>query len=195
MVDDTQTYNIQEAERYDDNYGTKQEVISNQINTGRVRCFQCGTLFSTSGSACDTFDSSDPEQQDFCQPGEVCLWYSWRQSDSTVSVIRECLSKAVLLGSVDNPLIVQPFCEPQVIAEDSGSRTEACLCDSDLCNLRQVENKPEIYRSVDNRNEVVPNSKNSINEGDFIGSLTEDNIFNNEIFHSSAVRSNPERVK
>ena len=106
MDDETQNYKLQKVEtsarqRYgDNNYGTQppeSEVITNQINTGRVSCFQCGTLFSASGSACNTFDSSDPEQQDFCQPGEVCLWYSWRQSDSTVSVIRECLSESVLL--------------------------------------------------------------------------------------------------
>ena len=48
-------------------------------------------------------------------------------------MIRECVDTSVLLGPIENPLRVKPWCEITDISED-GSQSEACLCDSDLCN-------------------------------------------------------------
>ena len=46
-----------------------------------VLCYQCGSLFSRGGnSGCSEFDDTDPSQQDFCQPDEVCLIYTWEKS-------------------------------------------------------------------------------------------------------------------
>ena len=100
----------------------------------RVKCHQCGNLFSgdTSAPSCDNFDP-DSSQTGFCDPGEACLWYSWYLSDTQVSVIRECLSTSILLGSIEDPLVVTPGCTVKDISED-GTKAEACLCDSDLCN-------------------------------------------------------------
>ena len=62
--------------------------------TGRVKCHQCGSLFSGSSSNpdCASFDSSDPLQQSYCAEGEVCLWYSWQKSQESTSFIRQCFS-------------------------------------------------------------------------------------------------------
>ena len=58
----------------------------------------------------------------------MCLLYSWSSS-----VIRECVDTSVLLGPIESPLRVKSWCEITDISED-GSQSEACLCDSDLCN-------------------------------------------------------------
>ena len=103
---------------------------------GQVRCYQCGSLFSGSSNNpdCDSFEPSDPLQQSFCAPGEVCLWYSWQKSSRETSFIRQCFSPNILLGSPDKPLTRRSQCQPQDISENSLSRISACLCDSDLCN-------------------------------------------------------------
>ena len=80
------------------------------------------------------FDESEPLQQDFCNPGEACLWYSWQKSKSSKSFIRQCFSTSILLGSIDAPLETGPYCEPQDISDNSLSEITACLCDSDFCN-------------------------------------------------------------
>ena len=47
----------------------------------RVRCHQCGSLFSEEGNPdCSEFDEAEPSQRGLCQPGEVCLLYSWQKS-------------------------------------------------------------------------------------------------------------------
>ena len=103
---------------------------------GRVRCHQCGSLFpgGSSNPDCDTFDPSDPLQQNYCAPGEACLWYSWQKSSQTTSFIRQCFSPDILLGAPDSPLVKTSRCQPQDISENSLSKISACLCDSDLCN-------------------------------------------------------------
>ena len=110
-------------------------IISTQRSRAdRVKCHQCGSLFSGDASApsCDNFDVEN-SRKNYCDPGEACLWYSWYLSDTQVSVIRECLSTSILLGSIEDPLVVTPGCTVKDISED-GTKAEACLCDSDLCN-------------------------------------------------------------
>ena len=47
----------------------------------RVNCYQCGSLFSDGGNSdCTEFDEADPGQQGLCDPGEVCLLYTWQKS-------------------------------------------------------------------------------------------------------------------
>ena len=47
----------------------------------RVSCYQCGSLFSDGGNSdCTEFDEADPGQQGLCDPGEVCLLYTWQKS-------------------------------------------------------------------------------------------------------------------
>ena len=100
----------------------------------RVKCHQCGSLFSgsTDSPSCDTFPASS--KQDYCRPGEACLWYSWQLSEDEVSVIRECLPTDILLGPIHDPLTVTPWCQVKDISEEETSKVEACFCDSDLCN-------------------------------------------------------------
>ena len=66
-----------------------------------------------------------------CDPGEACLYYSWRKSATETSVIRECFPTSVLLGSIDKPVEPGTQCSPSSIESDSIS---ACICTTDLCN-------------------------------------------------------------
>ena len=54
-------------------------------------------------------------------------------SRSQTGVVRECLSRDIVLGSVASPLTVSGQCEPVDISE-SQSQVTACLGDSHLCN-------------------------------------------------------------
>jgi hypothetical protein len=57
--------------------------------------------------------------------------------------VRECFSKSIVLGTVDNPLVAKPYCDPLDISENSISRVTACLCETDLCNaFRSGGEKP-----------------------------------------------------
>jgi len=101
----------------------------------RILCYKCGSLFSRDGNdRCTEFDESDPSQQGFCQPDEVCLMYTWQKSRSRTGIVRECLSRSVLIGPVQSPLTVTSTCNPRDISESSLSRVNGCLCDTDLCN-------------------------------------------------------------
>ena len=53
----------------------------------------------------------------YCEPGEACLWYSWQLSPTEVSVSRECLSTSILLGSIEDPLVVTAGCSVKDISE------------------------------------------------------------------------------
>ena len=132
---------------------TAPPVLTQRSRQDRVKCHQCGSLFSgdTSAPSCDNFDV-ETSQQNYCQPGEACLWYSWHLSDTEVSVIRECLSTSILLGSIEDPLVVTPGCSVKDISEDDVSRVEACLCDSDLCNDNSDQSGQLIdsWRDTDN---------------------------------------------
>ena len=100
-----------------------------------MKCHQCGRLFSRDGnSGCTEFDEYDSSQQGYCKEGEACLWYSWQKSRSITAYVRECFSKSIVLGTVDDPLVAKPYCDPLDISENSISRVTACLCETDLCN-------------------------------------------------------------
>ena len=65
---------------------------------GRVKCFVCGSLFSTDAPDCQAFDLNHSAQQKTCEKGEACLWYSYQKSSDEKAVIRECFSSSILLG-------------------------------------------------------------------------------------------------
>ena len=98
----------------------------------KIRCWSCGSLFSTESNHCQAFNSQDPTQLKTCAEGEACLYYTWRKSSSEKSsVIRECFPTSILLGSIDRPVQPQAQCEPESQEEDTIS---TCLCTDDLCN-------------------------------------------------------------
>lgn len=114
---------------------TEPTLQRQQPSNGRVKCHQCGRLFSRDGnSACTEFDEYDSTQQGYCKVGEACLWYSWQKSRATIAYVRECLSTSIVLGTVDDPLVAKPYCDPLDISENSISKVTACLCETDLCN-------------------------------------------------------------
>ena len=97
-----------------------------------TRCYSCGSLYSSANSDCDVFNKTDAAQQVTCQPGEACLFYAWKASDTRTSIIRECFSKSILLGSQAAPVEIIESCEPRSV--DSGGSIWACICTEDLCN-------------------------------------------------------------
>ena len=100
--------------------------------TSKIRCWSCGSLFSTESNHCQAFNSQDPTQLKTCGEGEACLYYTWRKSSSEKSsVIRECFPTSILLGSLESPVQPQAQCEPESQEEDTIS---TCLCTDDLCN-------------------------------------------------------------
>ena len=114
----------------------------------RVKCHQCGSLFSGSDSpSCEGWVPGDPTQQAYCQPGEACLWYSWQQSSDFTSVIRECLSTSILLGSIEAPLLPAALCRGQDISDNGDGSIQACLCESDLCNENSNDHSPRRVES------------------------------------------------
>ena len=99
----------------------------------RVKCFACGSLFSTDAPECGSFNSTDFRQQKTCNAGEACLWYSYLKSSTERSVIRECFSTSILLGSIDRPIEPLNNCQPQNV-ELGDDSIQACLCTDDFCN-------------------------------------------------------------
>ena len=99
----------------------------------RVKCFACGSLFSTDAPECGSFNTSDFRQQKTCNAGEACLWYSYLKSSTEKAVIRECFSTSILLGSIDRPIEPSNNCRPQSVEEGDDS-IQACLCTDDFCN-------------------------------------------------------------
>ena len=134
----------------------------------KVICHQCGSLFSGQNAECKVFDEDDPKQQGFCEPGEACLWYSWQKTKDDTAYVRECFSKSILLGTLENQLIAKEYCEPQDISEGS-QKVEACLCETDFCNS---------YRGTD---EPVPDSLPKEEESKQSYSLTKTEIDKNKI--------------
>ena len=45
-----------------------------------VKCYSCGSLFSSVSSDCEVFDKTDENQQVTCEQGEACLYYAWQVS-------------------------------------------------------------------------------------------------------------------
>lgn len=108
---------------------TKSKLVSEPRGT---RCYSCGSLYSSANSDCDVFNKTDAAQQVTCQLGEACLFYAWKASDTRTSIIRECFSKSILLGSQAAPVEIGESCEPRSV--DSGGSIWACICTEDLCN-------------------------------------------------------------
>ena len=106
----------------------------------KVICHQCGSLFSGKNPDCEIFDQDNKELEGFCEPGEACLWYSWQKTKEKTAYVRECFSKAILLGTLDNQLLPKETCEPQDISEGS-QKVEACLCETDFCNSYRGPNE------------------------------------------------------
>lgn len=106
-------------------------ILVSDVSSRTVRCWTCGSLFSTEAPDCEAFNSRDSEQMKTCAEGEACLYYSWKKSATERSVIRECFPTSVLLGNIDNPVEPQSECSPASLESDSIS---ACICTSDLCN-------------------------------------------------------------
>ena len=48
----------------------------------RLRCHQCGSLFSGQNSDCETFDENDESQRGYCEDGQACLYYSWQKTQA-----------------------------------------------------------------------------------------------------------------
>ena len=99
----------------------------------RIKCFVCGSLFSTDAPECGSFNTSDFRQQKTCNAGEACLWYSYLKSSTEKAVIRECFSTSILLGSIDRPIEPLKKCNPKSVDEGDDS-IQACLCTDDFCN-------------------------------------------------------------
>ena len=110
------------------------ESVKSELNSERrgARCFSCGSLYSSTNSDCEVFNKTDAAQQVTCQLGEACLFYAWKASDTKTSIIRECFSKSILLGSQAAPVEISESCEPRSV--DSGGSIWACICTEDLCN-------------------------------------------------------------
>ncbi|CAB4062518.1 unnamed protein product [Lepeophtheirus salmonis] len=98
----------------------------------RVKCFACGSLFSTDAPECDKFDVSASQQQTTCARGEACLWYSYHKSAGDIAIIRECFSTSILLGSIENPIAPSHECVPRPVENDDSIM--ACICATDFCN-------------------------------------------------------------
>ena len=117
-----------------DNQVLSSSLSSAEEKRNSIKCFSCGSLFSSEAEVCDEFDESDPEQVVECGAGEVCLFYSWISSRAEVNIVRECLPEdSILLG--DSRLTASSSCSPQSI----DSTSSACTCNTDLCNGEQVE--------------------------------------------------------
>ena len=104
----------------------------------QVKCFTCGSLFSTDAPDCDVFDPASPTQRTTCGPDEACLWYSFVEAPGQPrSVIRECFSTGILLGSIDDPVEARSDCRPKNVENDDSIM--ACLCTEDYCNGYESE--------------------------------------------------------
>ena len=138
---------------------TQRPVI--RSNPKRVKCHQCGNLFSNKEAPdCDTFNT-ETSVGDYCGEGEACLWYSWGVPGSAPSIIRECLAKVILLGPFEDPLLATPHCEVKDISEEPGTVTKACLCESDLCNDNaerqqlQTQSRSDLSSPLDNNDVAI----------------------------------------
>ena len=54
------------------------------------------------------------------------------------ATVRECFKTDILLGTINNPLQPSATCVEQDISEDGSGSGFACLCTSDLCNLKAL---------------------------------------------------------
>ena len=117
-----------------------------------LQCYSCGSLFST-GDECPTFNSSDSSQVATCSPGEACLLYTWRKSDSELATIRQCFNTEVVLGRLDDPLTPASECEEKDISEKGTGEGRACLCTNNLCNNLNSLSSLNSLNSLKSKNE------------------------------------------
>ena len=61
---------------------------------------------------------------------------------------RECFSREVVLGRLEDPLIPSPHCQPRDISEDGSGSGFACLCTTNLCNNLNSTNSLEENRDT-----------------------------------------------
>ena len=112
----------------------------------QVKCFSCGSLFSTDAPDCDVFDPASPNQRTTCGPDEACLWYSFvTVPGEPRSVIRECFSTGILLGSINDPVEPIPNCRPKNVEDDES--ITACLCTEDYCNGYESDEEKSANRN------------------------------------------------
>ena len=112
----------------------------------RVKCFACGSLFSTDAPDCDAFDPASPDQRVTCGEGEACLHYSFLTAPGEPrSVIRECFSTGILLGSINDPIEPRSNCRPKNVEDDDSIM--ACLCTEDYCNGFESEEEKRANRN------------------------------------------------
>ena len=124
---------------------------------------------SNDAPSCDSF-SPTSSKQGYCQPGQACLLYSWSSS-----VIRECVDTSVLLGPIENPLRVRPWCDITDISE-GGTQSQACLCDSDLCNNGDSDGE-----SFDTQEDTLPSLSDQNSIKTFISPTTQAPIRRNPV--------------
>ena len=123
---------------------TRRPVAPRRSN--EVKCFTCGSLFSTDAPDCDVFDPANPKQRTTCGPNEACLWYSFLTAPGEPrSVIRECFSTGILLGSIDDPIEARADCRPKNVENDDS--ITACLCTEDYCNGYESEEERSSARN------------------------------------------------
>ena len=62
-------------------------LVSEDPAAAGVQCYSCGSLFSSVSSECAEFDPSEEDQRVRCEPGQACLFYSWRVNTSNTGEI------------------------------------------------------------------------------------------------------------
>ena len=55
-------------------------TLSASGSSDLVKCYSCGSLFSSVSSDCEVFDKTDENQEVTCEQGEACLYYAWQVS-------------------------------------------------------------------------------------------------------------------
>ena len=116
---------------------SESETGAQQLESLGVRCYSCGSLFSRDVPDCPHFDRDNSSQREVCQPGEVCLLYSWKKSQLEMGSYRECFPSNIILGHPDDPIIPQPKCRLAKTQRDPRSSIRACLCTTDNCNTEE----------------------------------------------------------
>jgi hypothetical protein len=128
----------------------------------RVKCFACGSLFTTDAPQCGNFNVSDAAQQKTCEFGEACLWYAYYKSANERAVVRECFSTSILLGSINEPIETLSECVPQTIDEGEDAIL-ACICTSDFCNGIGTNDIPQ-FQNQQQRPVTQPLSRRTTTE-------------------------------
>jgi hypothetical protein len=50
--------------------------------TEGLECYSCGSLFNYNAPECAAFDAFNSKQRQRCEPGEACLFYTWKITDT-----------------------------------------------------------------------------------------------------------------